>query len=86
VHLVKLWFSVARADADPAAEAALVGATSTAAAPWTVLADDDERRACLEALRHVLSVLDYRGRRDDVVGRPDPLLVAPVPPSLLPTG
>jgi polyphosphate kinase 2 (PPK2 family) len=86
VHLVKLWFSVARADADPAAEAALVGATSTAAAPWTVLAADDERRACIEALRHVLSVLDYRGRRDDVVGRPDPLLVAPVPPSLLPTG
>jgi hypothetical protein len=51
-----------------------------------VLAADDERRACIEALWHVLSVLDYRGRRDDVVGRPDPLLVAPVPPSLLPTG
>ena len=86
VSLVKLWFSVARADADPVAEAALIGATSTAAAPWTVLAADDERRARIEALRHVLSVLDYRGRRDDVVGRPDPLLVAPVPPSLLPAG
>ncbi|MBM7807360.1 hypothetical protein JOD57_003197 [Geodermatophilus bullaregiensis] len=79
VLLVKLWFSAARPDADPVAEAALLGATSTAAAPWTVLAADDEGRARLEALRHVLSVVDYRGRRDDVVGRPDPLLVAPVP-------
>ncbi|MEX5718215.1 hypothetical protein [Geodermatophilus maliterrae] len=79
VLLVKLWFSAAGADADPVAEAALLGATSTTTAPWTVLAADDERRARLEALRHVLSVLDYRGRRDDVVGRPDPLLVAPVP-------
>ncbi|SFP21936.1 Polyphosphate kinase 2, PPK2 family [Geodermatophilus dictyosporus] len=80
VQLVKLWCSVRRPDADPVAEAALVGATSTPGAPWTVLAADDEPRARLAALRQVLSTVDYRGRSDDVLGRPDPLLVAAVPP------
>ncbi|WP_175471641.1 hypothetical protein [Geodermatophilus telluris] len=80
VQLVKLWCSVRRPDADPVAEAALVGATSTPGAPWTVLAADDEPRARLAALRHVLAALDYRGRSDDALGRPDPLVVAAVPP------
>ncbi|WP_106276940.1 hypothetical protein [Geodermatophilus tzadiensis] len=79
VQLVKLWCSVRRPDTDPVAEAALVGATSTPGAPWTVLAADDEPRARLAALRHVLTAVDYRGRDDDVLGPPDPLLVAAVP-------
>jgi polyphosphate kinase 2 (PPK2 family) len=79
VQLVKLWCSVRRPDTDPVAEAALVGATSTPGAPWTVLAADDEPRARLAALRHVLTAVDYRGRSDDVLGAPDPLLVVAVP-------
>ena len=49
--------------------------TDTAHAPWTVIKSNDKKRARLEAMRHVLSRLDYTGRREDVVGHPDPLIV-----------
>jgi hypothetical protein len=42
-----------------------------------VIKSNDKKRARLEAMRYVLSVLDHAGRRDDVVGRPDPLIVQP---------
>ncbi|MGY1606550.1 polyphosphate kinase 2 family protein [Geodermatophilus sp. SYSU D00700] len=57
------------------AEQAVLAATSTPRAPWTVVGANDERRARLEAMRLVLAGLGHAGRRDDVVGRPDPLLV-----------
>jgi polyphosphate kinase 2 (PPK2 family) len=57
-----------------AAREALFAATSTAAAPWTVILADDRRRARLEAVRHVLSVLGA----GDAAGRPDPRIVVPV--------
>ena len=49
--------------------------TDTADAPWTVIKSNDKKRGRLEAMRHVLSGLDYTDRREDVVGRPDPLIV-----------
>ena len=66
-----------RWDAHSAAGETVLAATSTP--PWTVVRANDEPRARLEAVRHVLSALPYDGRRDDVVGTPDPLLVRPVP-------
>jgi polyphosphate kinase 2 len=60
-----------------AAEAAVFAATSTPHAPWTAVRANDRRRARLEAMRHVLSVLPHPGRRDDDAGRPDPLIVQP---------
>ena len=68
-----------RWDDDTAAEEAVFAATSTPSAPWTVVRANDRRRARLEAMRHVLTVLDHPGGRDDVVGPPDPLLVQPAP-------
>jgi polyphosphate kinase len=57
------------------AKEAMFAATDTDHAPWTVIKSNDKKRARLEALRHVLSRLDYEGRRADVVGEPDPLIV-----------
>ncbi|MGP1358585.1 polyphosphate kinase 2 [Roseicyclus sp.] len=46
----------------------------TAHAPWTVIRADDKRRARLAVIRAILSGADYAGRKDKVVGRPDPLI------------
>jgi polyphosphate kinase 2 len=50
-------------------------------APWTVVKSNDKKRARLEAIRHVLSQYDYEGRNDEVLGKPDRLLIGP--PSVL---
>ena len=44
-------------------------------ARWTVVRSNDKRRARVEAIRYVLSLFDYGGRRADAVGIPDPLIV-----------
>ena len=51
--------------------------TDTADAPWTVVKSNDKKRARLEAMRHVLSRFDYANKDDEVVGRPDPMIVGP---------
>jgi len=51
--------------------------TDTADAPWTVVKSNDKKRARLEAMRHVLSRFRYDNKDDEVVGRPDPLIVGP---------
>jgi polyphosphate kinase len=48
-------------------------------APWTVVKSNDKKRARLEAMRFVLSRVDYQDKDDLVVGRPDPLIVGPAP-------
>jgi polyphosphate kinase 2 len=55
--------------------------TDLADAPWTVVKSNDKKRARLEAMRYVLSRIPYADRDEEVVGRPDPLIVGP-PPSL----
>ena len=55
--------------------------TDLADAPWTVVKSNDKKRARLEAMRYVLSQIPYADRDEEVVGRPDPLIVGP-PPSL----
>ncbi|WP_425090261.1 polyphosphate kinase 2 [Tropicimonas sp. S265A] len=47
-------------------------------APWTVIRTDDKRRARLAAIRHVLSGIDYDGKKPDVVAEPDPKIVGGV--------
>jgi polyphosphate kinase len=51
--------------------------TDTADAPWTVVKSNDKKRARLEAMRYVLNRFRYTDRDEDVVGRPDPLIVGP---------
>ncbi|WP_442966653.1 polyphosphate kinase 2 [Rathayibacter sp. Leaf248] len=62
-----------------AAKEAMLAATDTDDAPWTVVKSNDKKRARLEAMRHVLSLYEYDGRDDEVVGAhgPDPLIVGP---------
>ncbi|MDQ0736326.1 polyphosphate kinase 2 [Arthrobacter agilis] len=55
--------------------------TNTADAPWTVIKSNDKKRARIEALRYVLSILDYDEKDHDVVGTPDPLIVGTGPHS-----
>jgi polyphosphate kinase 2 len=53
--------------------------TDLADAPWTVVKSNDKKRARLEAMRYVLSRVEYEDKDDSVVGRPDPLIVGPAP-------
>jgi polyphosphate kinase 2 len=43
----------------------------TKRAPWTVILSDDKRRARIAAIQTVLRSLDYAGRDDKVIGKPD---------------
>ncbi len=47
------------------------------AAPWTVVRSNDKKRGRLEAMRLVLSRLDYPDKDRELVGIPDPLIVGP---------
>jgi polyphosphate kinase len=46
---------------------------------WKVVNGNDKRRARLEAMRCVLALFGYSGRRDEVVGAADPLIVGSPP-------
>ncbi|MFT4706341.1 MAG: polyphosphate kinase 2 [Yoonia sp.] len=48
--------------------------THTDAAPWVVVRSDDKRRARLNAIRSVLTSLDYTGRDDNRLGAVDPVV------------
>ncbi len=49
--------------------------TDTADAPWTIIKSNDKKRARLNCMRHFLSSLDYPGKDESVVQKPDPLIV-----------
>jgi polyphosphate kinase len=66
-------------DAYTEAKEAMFFLTDVADAPWTVVKSNDKRRARLEAMRYVLSRIRYQGRDDELVSRPDPLIVGPAP-------
>ena len=60
-----------------AAKEAMFWYTDTAWAPWTVVRSNDKKRGRLEAMRWVLSKVDYPDKNLEVVGEPDPLIVGP---------
>ncbi len=49
--------------------------THTKAAPWTIIRSNDKRRARLEAIRLVLSAIDYTGKEKSAIGKADPKIV-----------
>lgn len=51
--------------------------THTDFAPWTVVKSNDKKRGRVEAMRWVLTHLDYPDKNLDVVGNPDPSIVGP---------
>jgi polyphosphate kinase 2 len=58
--------------------------TDTAMSPWIVVRANDQRRARLETIRHVLLAVDYDGRDLKAIGEPDPLIIGLGPELLLP--
>ncbi|MEZ5559935.1 MAG: polyphosphate kinase 2 [Pseudomonadales bacterium] len=50
--------------------------TDSSRAPWTIIKADDKLRGRLEAMRFVLSGIDYTGKSAEAVGTVDELLVA----------
>jgi len=53
--------------------------THTDASPWTVVRANDKRRARLNAMRAVLSRIDYAGKDPSIAKTPDPLIVGSGP-------
>jgi polyphosphate kinase len=51
--------------------------TDLADTPWTIVKSNDKRRARVEAMRHVLSRVPYKGGNERLVGQPDPHIVGP---------
>jgi hypothetical protein len=60
-------------------------ATDTDHAPWTVVRSNDKKRARVEAMRHVLSLVDYEDKDHEVIGKPDPNVIGAAS-TLLETG
>ncbi|WP_420031428.1 polyphosphate kinase 2 [Streptomyces sp. cg28] len=68
---LELWDAYTRAKVE------MFRATDTEYAPWTVVKTNDKRRGRLEAMRHLLTRIDYQARDAEAVGKPDPLLIGP---------
>jgi polyphosphate kinase 2 len=77
--------SLDRWDAYTAAKVAMFRATDTDYAPWTVVKSNDKKRARVEAMRHVLSLVDFDDKDHEVIGKPDPNVVGAAS-TLLETG
>ena len=68
-------------DAYTEAKVRMFRRTDTHHAPWTVVKSNDKKRARLEAIKHILLKFDYEGKDEEVIGKPDRLLIGP--PSVL---
>lgn len=53
--------------------------THSDAAPWTVVRANNKRRMTLNAMRFVLTRIDYTGKDFSVAAPPDPLIVGSGP-------
>ena len=66
--------SLNRWDDHTAAKEAMFEQTHSAHGPWTIVRSNDKKRGRVEAMRHVLHLLDH-DKDVGVVGAPDPLIV-----------
>jgi polyphosphate kinase 2 len=77
-------------DAYTEAKEAMFRDTDIPEAPWTVVRSNDKKRGRLNAMQHVLTVLDYAEKDPQRIGTPDPAIVGPaadfLEPSALNTG
>ncbi len=58
---------------------AMLAATHTNHAPWTIVRSNDKRRARLNAIRHVLLSVDYAGKDRKAIGGIDPKILGQGP-------
>jgi polyphosphate kinase 2 len=77
--------SLDRWDAYTDAKQAMFWYTDSDHAPWTVVRSNDKKRGRIEAMRYLLSRLDYPEKDHEIVGTPDPLIVGP-PTEIYETG
>jgi polyphosphate kinase 2 len=54
---------------------AMLEATDTREAPWTVVLSEDKRRARVNVMRHLLHSVPYAGHDADAIPAPDPRIV-----------
>ncbi len=66
-------------DAYTKARDEMLAATHTSHAPWTIVRYNDKKRGRLEALRHILRTVDYKGRSLKVIGEPNTALIGSGP-------
>lgn len=71
--------ALSRYDDYTRAEIEMFRFTHTAIAPWVVVRANDQRRARLETIRHVLLAVDYEGRDLDTIGKHDPQIIGSGP-------
>ncbi len=71
--------SLNRYDDYTRAEIEMFRFTHTATSPWIVVRANDQRRARLETVRHVLLAIEYEGRDLDAIGPHDPLIIGSGP-------
>ena len=69
--------SLDRWDAYTVAKEDMFAATHCEHAPWTVVNGNGKRMARLEAMRYLLSQVDYADKDPRIVGTPDPQIVSP---------
>ena len=67
--------SLDRWDSYTAAKEQMFADTDTDFAPWIVVKSNDKKRARINAMRYVLSLHDYDGKDEALVGQPDSLIV-----------
>lgn len=58
------------------AEEAMFFATNTTSCPWIVIKSNDKKRARLNAMRYVLSIIDYAEKDPKAIGSVDPLILS----------
>lgn len=71
--------SLSRYDDYTRAEIEMFRFTHTATAPWIVVRANDQRRARLETIRHVLLSIDYEDRDLEAIGLHDPQIIGSGP-------
>ena len=84
--LLKLWklsdidlLAISKWDDYTHAQHEMFRFTHTPSSPWVVVRANDQRRARLEAIRLVLSAIDYEGKDKDAVGEIDDKIVGSGP-------
>ncbi len=68
--------SLSKWDEYSKAEEAMFFATNTASCPWIVIKSNDKKRARLNAMRYVLSIIDYAEKDPKAIGSVDPLILS----------
>ena len=58
------------------AEEVMFFSTNTASCPWIVIKSNDKKRARLNAMRYVLSIIDYAEKDNEAIGAVDPLILS----------